>query len=81
MGIGHVHLSIWRDMYIYLLLCYTKVEVPNSITSLDHTPILELCVVRCGSMSGYHKDMWFEEKGLHAQNMIPIIGSIFNKIE
>ena len=33
-----------------------------------------------GSKKGHHKDMWFEEIGLHAQNVLTILGSIVNII-
>ena len=34
----------------------------------------------CGSKNGYHKDMRLKKIELHAQNMIPILGSIVNII-
>ena len=51
-----------------------KVHVPNSVTYLNWTPILEWYVVRCGSKSRYQKDMCLEGIQLHARNMIPILG-------
>ena len=55
--------------------------MPNSVTSLNWTPIFELSVLRCSSKYGYHKDIRFEETRLHAQNMIIILGSTINSIE
>ena len=57
-----------------------KVDVPNSVTYLNWTPILEWYVVRCGSKSRNQKDLCLEEIRLHAQNMITILGSIVYKI-
>jgi hypothetical protein len=38
-----------------------KVDVPNLVTYLNQTPILELHVVRCGSEIGYQKDICSKE--------------------
>ena len=35
-----------------------KVDEPNLVTYLNWTPIFEWCVVRCGSMNGYQKDVF-----------------------
>ena len=40
------------------------VDMPNSITYLDQTPIFEWYLVRCGSKNRYQKDMCIEEIGL-----------------
>ena len=55
-----------------------KVDIPNSITYFDWTPLFEWYVVRCSSKNGDQKDMCLKEIGLHAQNMITILGSIVN---
>ena len=57
-----------------------KVDVPNSVSDLNQTPTVEWYVVRCGSLERYQKDMCLKETGLHAQNMITILGSIVNII-
>ena len=56
------------------------VDVPNSNTTLTWTPIFESYVVRCGSKNGHQKDMSLKEIGLHAQNMLTILGSKVNMI-
>ena len=38
-------------------------------------------MVRCGFENRYQKDMCLEEIGLHAQNIVVILGSIVNMIE
>jgi hypothetical protein len=50
--------------------------VPNSITYLNRTPIIEWYLVWCGFKNGHQEDMCLEEVGLHAPNMISILGSI-----
>ena len=58
-----------------------KQSRPNSINYLKQTPIFEWCVLRCGSKNGHQKDiMHFKEIGLRAQNLLTILGSIFNMI-
>ena len=39
-------------------------------------PIYEWYVVRCGSKNGHQNDMCLKEIGLHAQNMLTILGSM-----
>ena len=59
--IGFVFL-FWTD-------CPFKVDVPNLVTYLNRTPIIEWYVVRCGSKNGYQKGIIrLKELGLHAQN-------------
>ena len=41
--------------------------MPNSITSLNRTPIFEWYVVRCEFKNGYQKDMSLGVIGLHAK--------------
>ena len=50
------------------------------ITHFTWTPIFEWCVVRCDSKSIYQKDICLQEIGLHAQNMIIVLGSIFDRL-
>ena len=47
-----------------------KVNNPYSVTFLIGTPILEWCVVWCGSKNGYQNH--------RAENMIIILGSLVN---
>ena len=47
---------------------------------LIETAIFEWCVVGCGSKNGYQKNMCLKEIGLHAQNLLTILGSIINII-
>ena len=43
--------------------------MPNLVTYLNRTPIIEWYVVRCGSKNGYQKGIIrLKELGLHAQN-------------
>lgn len=56
-----------------------KVHKPNLVPCLNRTPIFEWHVVMCDTMNGYKK-MSLKEIGLHAQNMITIIGSYPNII-
>ena len=56
-----------------------SIDVPNSITYLNQTPIFEWYVVRCGTKNGYQKDV-FERVRLGAQNLITILGSQINII-
>ena len=46
--------------------------MPNSVISVNLTPIFEWYVVRCGSKNGYQEDMCLEEIGLRAQIIITI---------
>ena len=43
-------------------------------------PIFEGYVIGCGFKDGHWQDMCWKEIGLHAQNMLTIIGSIVNVI-
>ena len=55
----------------------SKVDIPDSNTTIIWTRIFEWYVVRCGSKNGYQKGiMCLKEIGLRAQNMIIILGSI-----
>ena len=57
----------------------SKVEIPNSDTLLHRTPKFEWFVVWCGSKNGHQKGITCsKEIGVHAQNMITILGSIVN---
>ena len=47
-----------NDSYTTLV----KVDVPNLVTYLNQTPILELYVVRCGFENGYQKDICSKER-------------------
>ena len=57
-----------------------KADVPNLVTYLYQTPIFEWYVVRCGSKNRYQNDLCLKEIGLHAQNMVTILGSTVNII-
>ena len=52
-----------------------KVDMPNLVTHLDQTPILEWYVVWRGSKNRYQNDMFLKEVRLHDQNMITILSS------
>ena len=55
----------------------SKVDIPDSNTTIIWTPIFEWYVVRCGFKNRYQKGiMCLKEIGLRAQNMISILGSI-----
>ena len=54
--------------------------MPNMVTYLNWTHVVEWFMVRCNSKNGYPKDMYSKEIGLHAQNMIIILSSIVNRI-
>ena len=56
-------------------------DVPDSIISLYHIPILEWLGNKCGSWNGYQKGMCLKEIGLHAQNMLTILSLIVNIID
>ena len=65
-----------------ILFQHAKVDVPNLMTSLNQTSILEWYVVRCDSKNGYQNDiMRFKEIGLSGQDMITILGLIVHIIE
>ena len=53
-----------------------KVGVPNTVTYLKWTPIIEWCVVWCESKNRSQKDTCSKEIGLHVQNMRIILGLI-----
>ena len=58
-----------------------KVDMPNSVTYLNRTPIFEWYVDWCGSRNRCQKDnMYLQEIGLHAQKMITILSSTVNTI-
>jgi hypothetical protein len=54
--------------------------LPNSITYLDWTPIIEWVCSQVWFHKQIPKDVCKKEFGLHAQNTITIIGSIVNII-
>jgi len=58
-----------------------KVDVPNSVTYCNETPIIKWYVVKYGSKNGYQKDMSLKDIELCAQNLLIILCSIFNRIE
>ena len=58
--------------FLYL----SEVDVPNSVTCLNWTPIFEWRVVMSGSKNGSRKHLCLIEIGPHAQVMITILGSI-----
>lgn len=65
-----------------ILFQHVKINVPNLVTSLDQTPILEWYVVRCDFKNIYQKDiMPFKEIGLSGQDMITILVLTIHIIE
>ena len=58
-----------------------KIDMPNSITYLNRTFTFVWYAVRCGFKNGYHRNMCLKKYGLHAQNMVTILGSLVNKRE
>ena len=59
----------------------SKVDRCLSDIAVTWTPIFEWYVVRCGSKNGHQKGiMCFKEIGLHAPNVLTILGSIVNII-
>ena len=48
-----------------VMICY-KVSKPNSVTCHKQTPIVEMCVGRCGSKNGHQKKgiIYLKEIGL-----------------
>jgi hypothetical protein len=63
-----------------MILSTGEVDMPNLVSSLNWTPIVEWCVVKCGSKNGYPKDMCLEKIGLCAQNSMAFLGSTINII-
>jgi hypothetical protein len=61
-------------------LITTKAEVPNYNTTIIWTPIFEWYVVGCGSKNRHQNDTYFKEIGLHARDLITILGAIVNVI-
>ena len=55
-----------------------KVDNPYSVTFLIETPTFEWYVVWCSAKNAYEKDMRSTEIGLHAHNLISILGSTVN---
>ena len=55
----------------------TKVCRPFIVTFICQTAIFEWCVVRCRSKSRHQKVTCLKEIGLHAQNLLNALGSIF----
>ena len=58
----------------------TKIDVPNLVTYLNCTPIIERYMVGCGSKNTYQKDMCLKEIQLSAKTMITILGLTFNMV-
>ena len=56
----------------------SKINMPNSITYLNLSPILEWCMATCEPKNGYQKGMWLKEIGLCAQNLLSILDSTIN---
>jgi hypothetical protein len=54
--------------------------VPNLVTSLNQILRFEWYVVTCDPNNGYQKDMCPKEIGLHARDMITILGSAVYQI-
>ena len=49
-----------------------KIDVSNSITHLNQTPMIEWYVFKCDCTSKHQKDMCLNEIGLHAQDVVTI---------
>ena len=66
------------DVHVPLdsFLCTTKVDVPDTVTYLNKTPIFEW-YVGVAPRTNFEKTC-LKESELHAQNMIIILGSIVN---
>ena len=57
-----------------------KVDVPNSIIYLNHTPIFECYAVKCGCKNEVKKDMYLEDIDFCTQNMWTILDSLVNVV-
>ena len=55
--------------------------MPNLVTYLNMTSMLQWYVIRCGSKIEHQKYTCLKEIGLHAQNVITITHLTFNIIE
>jgi hypothetical protein len=54
-----------------------KVNRLNSFARLKRTLIFKWCMIRCGSKNGHQKHIiCLDEIGLHAHNLLTIVGSI-----
>ena len=58
-----------------------NVDVPKSTTETTWTPLFEWYVVRCGSKNWHQNDLYLNETGMRAQNMLTILGSLINVID
>ena len=55
--------------------------MPNSASAPKRTPIFECCIVGCESKNRHKKDIvCFKEIGLSAQNLLPILGSTYDRL-
>ena len=92
-GLVHFHPSIdATNSHLLFAGCFTRfrpgcgcpsswVDMPNSVTCLNRTPISKWYVVRCASQNGYSEDMCIKEIGLCAQFLEIVLGSIVHTIE
>ena len=55
-----------------------KIDMLDSVTYLNRTPIFEWYMVRFGSKDGHQKDICLKEIGLRAQTIITVLGSVVN---
>jgi hypothetical protein len=78
---GCMGATCWDDTCLNLSSFALKVNVPNSATHLTQTIKFEWYVVCCGFKNGHQKYTCLKEIGLHAQDMLSILGSIFNIID
>ena len=71
--IVYVRVEVGNTTWYYMDDSLDKVDVPNSVTFLNWTPIFECYVVRVGFKNGYKEDTCFFKKGLCTQNNISTI--------
>ena len=72
--------DIVRLFLLITFLCDIKIDMSNSITCLNQTPIYKCYVVRCGSKSRYQQNKCLNVIGLHVQSVISILGLIVHII-
>ena len=75
------YIASWTLGCLWVKFMSGKVVVPTSNTTIIWTPIVEWYVVRCVSKNGQQKERCVNEIGLHAQNMLIILGLIVNMIK
>lgn len=53
--------------------------MPNSVGYLNWTPIFDWDVIKCSSKNKCKKNMYLEEVGVRAQNMVTILRCLLRK--